>query len=61
LAEKLLNTEEKMQANADRHPLKKIGSAENLAQSAVFLLTDASEWMTGQVLAVDGGKSSIAS
>ena len=61
LAEKLLNTEEKIQANADRHPLKKIGSAENLAQSAVFLLTDASEWMTGQVLAVDGGKSSIAS
>ncbi|GAB5557343.1 MAG: SDR family oxidoreductase [Schleiferiaceae bacterium] len=61
IADRLLSSEEKIQANADRHPLKKIGSAENLAKTAVFLLTDASEWMTGQVLGVDGGKSSIAS
>jgi NAD(P)-dependent dehydrogenase (short-subunit alcohol dehydrogenase family) len=59
LAGSLLSTPEKKEANAQRHPLKKIGKAEDIAKLAAFLLTDASEWMTGQVLHLDGGMSSL--
>lgn len=59
LASKLLSTDEKKQANAERHPLKKIGNAENIAQMAAFLLSEKSSWMSGQVLHVDGGMSSL--
>ena len=59
LASHLLNTEEKKKANARRHPLKKIGSPEHIANMASFLLSDKSSWITGQVLHIDGGLSSI--
>jgi NAD(P)-dependent dehydrogenase (short-subunit alcohol dehydrogenase family) len=59
LASKLLASEEKKEANAQRHPLKKIGSPEDIAEMAAFLLSDQSSWMTGQILHVDGGMSSI--
>ena len=57
LAERLLNSEEKQKLAADRHPLKRIGSAEDVAASVDWLLHD--PWITGQVIAVDGGISSI--
>jgi len=59
LAAKLLSTEDKKEANAQRHPLKKIGSADDVASMAAFLLSDQAMWMTGQVLHVDGGMSSV--
>ena len=59
LAEKLLNSEQKMEANANRHPLKRIGQPHDIAQMAVFLLSEKSSWITGQILHVDGGMSSI--
>lgn len=59
LAAKLLSSDEKREANAQRHPLKKIGSPENIAQMAAFLLSEKSSWITGQIIPVDGGKSSI--
>ena len=59
LANKLLNSEEKMKANAERHPLKKIGEPEDIAAAALFLLSEKSSWITGQILAVDGGMSAI--
>ena len=59
LASKLLNTASKKEANAERHPLKRIGSANDIAEMAAFLLSDKSSWMTGQILHVDGGMSSI--
>lgn len=59
LAATLLNTEEKITANAQRHPLKKIGTAEDLASMACFLLSDQAAWITGQIMHVDGGMSSI--
>jgi NAD(P)-dependent dehydrogenase (short-subunit alcohol dehydrogenase family) len=61
LAGKLLNSDEKKEANAQRHPLKRIGTPSDIASMAAFLLSGASSWMTGQVLHVDGGMSSIRS
>ncbi len=59
LAGKLLNSEEKKAANAQRHPLKKIGTAEDIAEMASFLLSDKSAWISGQVMHVDGGMSNL--
>ncbi len=59
LASKLLGTDEKKQANAERHPLKKIGTSENIAEVAQFLLSDKSQWMSGQIMAIDGGISTL--
>ena len=59
LAASLLNTEPKREANALRHPLKRIGNTEDIANMALFLLSEKSSWITGQILHVDGGMSSI--
>lgn len=59
LAGSLLNTPEKIEANAQRHPLKKIGEAQDIAHAAAFLLSEESNWITGQIMPVDGGMSSI--
>lgn len=59
LAEKLLSSEEKKEANAQRHPLKKIGEPSDIANLASFLLSDQSAWLTGQIIVLDGGMSSI--
>ena len=59
LAEKLLSSEEKIEAAAKRHPLQKIGSPEDMAAMAIFLLGAESQWMTGQVMHIDGGLSSV--
>lgn len=59
LTQSLLNTEEKRNLNAQRHPLKRIGNPLDIAAAAEFLLTDTSSWISGQVLAVDGGMSRL--
>lgn len=59
LAGKLLSSEEKKQKMDMRHPLKRIGASEDIANLVVFLLSDKSSWMTGQVLGMDGGLSTI--
>lgn len=59
LSAKLLSSEEKELANAQRHPLKRIGEPEDIANVTAFLLSKKSSWMTGQILHVDGGMSVI--
>ena len=59
LAASLLNTDQKKEANALRHPLKRIGTPTDIANMAAFLLSDKSGWITGQILHVDGGMGSI--
>lgn len=59
LAGKLLNSPEKHEANAARHPLKRIGSPSDHAELTLFLLSDNAKWITGQIIHVDGGMSSI--
>ena len=59
MAEKLTNSPEKIEAGAQRHPLKRLGNPSDLANAISFLLGDDSAWMTGQVLAVDGGMGNL--
>lgn len=59
LAQGLLNTPEKIEASAKRHPLNRIGQPEEMAALAHFLLSDDAAWVTGQVIGVDGGMSSL--
>jgi 3-oxoacyl-[acyl-carrier protein] reductase len=59
LAEKLVNTAEKVEAGAKRHPLQRIGQPGDIAEMAQFLLSNKSSWITGQVLHVDGGLSTL--
>ena len=59
LAARLLSTEEKKKVSDERHPLKRIGEADDLAKLASFLLADQSSWITGQVIHADGGLSSL--
>jgi NAD(P)-dependent dehydrogenase (short-subunit alcohol dehydrogenase family) len=54
-----LNNDAKREKAALRHPLKRIGTTQDIAQLAVFLLSEKSSWMTGQVLGLDGGMSSL--
>lgn len=59
LAQNLIATPERKEASNKRHPLGRIGTAEELADAAEFLLSPKSAWMTGQILHIDGGMSSI--
>lgn len=59
LAARLLGSEERRQAGADRHPLKSLGRPEDLASTALFLLSDETRWITGQVWGVDGGMGAL--
>lgn len=59
LAARLLSSPEKREAMAARYPLKRIGTAADAAAAARFLLSAESDWMTGQVLGLDGGLSTL--
>ena len=59
LAKTLLSDDGKRTAAADRHPLKRFGNAGDIAAAAAFLLEDVSSWVTGQVIAVDGGMGAL--
>lgn len=59
LASRLLRNEQQRQASEQRHPLKKIGSPDDLAAMAEFLISEDASWITGQVFHVDGGMSSL--
>jgi NAD(P)-dependent dehydrogenase (short-subunit alcohol dehydrogenase family) len=59
LAEKFLSNDEKREKSAQRHPLKRVGTSEDMAQMAGFLLGDKSSWISGQIFHVDGGMSTL--
>ncbi|WP_353483124.1 SDR family oxidoreductase [Haliscomenobacter sp.] len=59
LATRLLNSDEKREAAANRHPLKKVGTASEIAALANFLLSPDAAWITGQIIHADGGMSSV--
>jgi 3-oxoacyl-[acyl-carrier protein] reductase len=59
LAARLLSSDERRDTSAQRHPLKRIGTVSDISEVVCFLLSQKSAWMTGQVLGVDGGISSL--
>ncbi len=59
LSEKFINTPEKVEASQKRNPLRKIGVAGDIANAIEFLLSSKSSWITGQIIAVDGGMNSL--
>lgn len=59
LADKFLSNEEKREKSAQRHPLKRFGTTEDIAQMVNFLLGEKSSWISGQIFSVDGGMSTL--
>lgn len=59
LAKRLLGNERKKEIMNERHPMKRVGQAVDIAHIAKFLLSDDSSWITGQVIGVDGGMSTL--
>ena len=59
LAAALLNTDIKRELNAQRHPLKRVGTPKDIAHMAEFLLSEKSSWISGQIIHVDGGMSTL--
>ena len=59
LASRFLNNDLKKEKVGERHPLKRHGQSIDIANSTSFLLSDKSSWVTGQVLGVDGGMSTL--
>ena len=59
LAEKLLSNDSKKEKMSERHPLKRVGNAKDIANAATFLLSDENSWITGQIIGVDGGLSTL--
>lgn len=59
LAKRLLSNDKKKEMMDARHPLKRVGTSKDIASVAAFLLGDDSTWITGQVLGVDGGMSTL--
>lgn len=57
LADKLINAEAKLKSAEDRHPLKKIGTPNDIANAVQYLLN--ANWVTGQIISVDGGMSAL--
>ncbi|GAB6990019.1 SDR family NAD(P)-dependent oxidoreductase [Paenibacillus pini] len=57
LTEKLLSDEQYMKEIVDRTPLRRIGQLEEVVGPVIFLASDASNYVTGQTLLVDGGMS----
>ena len=59
LAAALTGNEQMATAIAALHPLQRLGEADDVAAAAAFLLSPDATWITGQVIGVDGGRSSL--
>jgi NAD(P)-dependent dehydrogenase (short-subunit alcohol dehydrogenase family) len=61
IAEPLTKNPQMADAIAKLHPIPRLGEAEDPAALADFLLSYAAGWITGQVIGVDGGRSTLRS
>jgi NAD(P)-dependent dehydrogenase (short-subunit alcohol dehydrogenase family) len=59
LAEKILANEKMAETITSQHALKRLGETDDLAAMTAFLVSEDSGWITGQVLGVDGGRSTL--
>ena len=60
IAEPMLKNPAIAEGIAKAHPLKRLGEGKDSAALAKFLITEESSWITGQVIAVDGGRSKLS-
>ena len=60
IAEPLLKNSIMAEGIAKAHPMKRVGEGKDAAAMAKFLLTEESSWITGQIIGVDGGRSSLS-
>ena len=61
LAQGILSNEQIVTAIAGMHAMQRIGTPEDIAALATFLISEQANWMTGQILSVDGGRSTLRS
>lgn len=59
LAQALTLSEQMASAIASLHALQRLGEADDVAALAAFLMSSDASWITGQVIGVDGGRSSL--
>ena len=60
IAEPMLKNIAIAEGIAKAHPLKRLGEGKDSAALAKFLITEESSWITGQIIAVDGGRSKLS-
>ncbi len=60
MAAPMLKNEKMADSIAKMHALKRIGEGEDFSALVNFLLSKDSSWVTGQIIGVDGGRSSVA-
>jgi len=60
IAEPILKNKVLAEGIAKAHPMKRIGEGKDTAAMAKFLLTEENSWITGQIIGVDGGRSTLA-
>lgn len=59
LAKRFFRNDKQKEMMNDRHPLKKTGKSEDISHTIEFLLSNKSNWVSGQVFNIDGGMSSL--
>lgn len=59
LSERFFRNEKQQEQMNSRHPLNKTGNPEDISNAIEFLLSKKSSWVTGQILNIDGGISSL--
>ena len=59
LARRFFRNDKQKEMMNDRHPLKKTGKSEDISHTIEFLLSNKSNWVSGQVFNIDGGMSSL--
>ena len=60
IAQPMLKNKALAEGIAKAHPLKRLGEGKDSAALAKLLLTEDSSWVTGQIIAVDGGRSKLS-